>query len=524
MLEELIETAREYERAGAWDNALASYERALSNLSCDSSPALAADVLRWIGTVRRERGEMELAWEIYDVSLTIAELNGLPQQSASALNCMAIVKHRQGSVDEAESLYDRALAQAIALGNQRLAAMLDQNLGALQSLRGDLRGALASYESALHRSALLEDDATALRALNNMGMAHLRLGNLEAAEESLAGAISLAEATRDRLMTGTLELNRAGLHLQGKRHDHARACCDRAIELFGQLKSKQWTAEAYKFSGVLHREVGEPEQADACFALALGLAEVAQNQLLQAEAQLEWAVVHLEAGRSQQGISYLNQALDLFTRMHAEREVLDIRERLEKVESLYLPAVQRWSTTLMERTGAEGVQHAWRVADSSCLLAEALGLRGWDLTVVRVGSLIHDVGYTALSGGSATESRIRLQAHPLRSVHTIAGDAIARRLNFSAEIRAIVRHHHERWDGGGFPDGLAAEEIPLAARVVGVASAFDHLAHPDGRQRALTPLDVIATLREEAAHAFDPEVVEALADLFGETRSRASAA
>ena len=132
MLDELIETAKEFEHAGAWDDALACYEQGLRSLSRESSPATAADLLRWIGTVRRERGELEMARDVYDVSLAIAELNGLAHQTAAVLNCMGIVEHLRGHLEDAEALYTRALDQAISLDDQRLAAMLDQNLGALE--------------------------------------------------------------------------------------------------------------------------------------------------------------------------------------------------------------------------------------------------------------------------------------------------------------------------------------------------------------------------------------------------------
>ena len=143
----------------------------------------------------------------------------------------------------------------------------------------------------------------------------------------------------------------------------------------------------------------------------------------------------MQAGRNEQGISYLNRALRLFTEMRAQREIGDIRERLEAVEDLYLPAVHQWSAELMASAGQDNVAHASRVADFSCRLGEILGLEGWELTVLRVGALLHDIGYTALFG--CTEGRVQLapDAHPLLKVHAIAGDAIARRRALSAVRR-----------------------------------------------------------------------------------------
>lgn len=509
MLDELIASARDLERAGAWDQALARYEEALVRLPRDGTAARAAELLRWIGTVHRQRGELELAGEAYEVSLTVAELNALDYHHAAVLNCLGAVEYQRGDVDRAEALYARALDLAVSIEDHQLAACLDQNLGALHSLRGDLLRALGSYEAVLARSRGLADDHLATRALTNIGIVQMDIGNWEAAESAFEEAFRLAESAGEILMMGTLELSMAGVHLQQKRWEQARACCDRSLEVFGRLRSKYWTAEAFKFYGILHRETQAPDQAGACFALAIGLAEVAQNALLQAEAQMEWAIVHLEAGRDQEGIMYLNRALRLFGEMQARREVLDIQERLEKMESLYLPAVQKWSAELLGRTNPAHVSHASRVADLSCLLARELGLEGWDLTVVHVGALIHDIGYTTVPPMVAAVADRNSEGHALLRVHAVAGDVLAKRLDFPVEVRSIVRSHHERLNGSGYPDQLVGQFIPVATRIVSVADAFDHLVNPDPRQPRRSRAEAVATLRS-AEGAFDTNVLDAL--------------
>jgi putative nucleotidyltransferase with HDIG domain len=524
MLDALLESAKDLERAGAWDQALASYEQALMRLPRAGAPVRAADLLRWIGTVHRQRGELELAGEAYEASLVIAELNGLDYQRAAVLNCMGAVEHQRGNSAEAEELYAHALELAVRLDDQVLAACLDQNLGALHSLRGDLTRALDSYESVLERSRALSDGHVATHALRNIGIVHMQMGDWEASESSFESAFRMAESTGEILMTGILELSMAELHLQQQRFEEARECCARSLEVFGRLRSKYWTAEALKFYGVLHREMGRSAQADACFAMAIGLAEVAQNVLLQAEAQMEWAVVHLKAGRDQDGIMYLNRALRLFGEMQARREVLDIQERLQKMEDLYLPAVQKWSAGMLGRAHPELASHALRVADLSCLLAGELGLEGWDLMIVRVGALIHDIGYTAVPSSATALPDIATEAHPLLKVHTIAGDVIAKRLDFPVEVRSIVRSHHERADGGGFPDRLTGEAIPLATRIVAVADALDRLVHPRSRKAALSYADALDSLRGDAGAGFDPDLLQALHRVVGEENASINAA
>jgi HD-GYP domain-containing protein (c-di-GMP phosphodiesterase class II) len=99
--------------------------------------------------------------------------------------------------------------------------------------------------------------------------------------------------------------------------------------------------------------------------------------------------------------------------------------------------------------------------------------------------------------------------------HTIIGERILRTVPGLVDIAIAVRHEHERWDGAGYPDGLAAEEIPLASRVVLVCDAF-HAMTSDRPYRAALPNDVaLRELRENAGTQFDPAVVHALLEEMG---------
>lgn len=506
--EEMIQSAKERERAGEWDKALSWYERAFRCLPRGADAVQAAELLRWIGTVRRERGDLELASEAYEASLAIAECSGLDAQVAAALNCLGIVEHLRGQVEPAEAFYRRGRALAVHLGDQALVTMIDQNLGALLNLRGDLDGALQSYGSALERSLDRGEISTALRTLNNMGLAHVDLENWADAELCFREAWQLAETVGDTLMTGMLELNRAELHLQQKQFPEAQQCCERSLAIFHRLRSKTWIAEAFKKHGILCRETGRGDQADAFFAMSLGLAEATENRLLQAEAQMEWALVHLAEDRKREGIIYLNRALRLFSSMQAQREVLDIRRRLERMEDLYLPAVMAWSAELLESKSRRRAQHARRVAELSAELAEALELGRWEVTVVRVGAWTHDIGHALLPFGPATDPEGSIGALSANKLHTIAGDALMSRFEFPPEVRAIVRGHHERFDGGGYPDAIAADAIPLAAQIVSVADTYDTLTHWNDLRPALSPEEALRHMEADCPGRFNPSLLQ----------------
>lgn len=526
MLTELIEQAKQSERAGEWDDALTRYETAFTHLAPREEPALAADLLRWIGTVHLQRSDLQRAMEIYEASLAIAEWGALQAEEARARNCMGAVEQVRGNTDTAHALYDQARTLAVKLEDHRLAAMVDLNLGALASIRGELNAALASYSSALAHYRHLGDQLNVARLLNNIGMVHVDQNLFGTAETDFAEASIGAEATGDPVLLGTIELNRAELYLRTQKYEQARESCGRALDIFTRLRARTAIAEAYKLHGILYRDTGKPHEAGSHFAMALGLAEIGHDRLLQAETRLEWGLLHLEVGERREGILHMNGALRLFGELKASREVGAIQRKVERMEGLYLPAVQDWTAHALAALGEHESGHAGRVAELGCALGAAAGLEGWELTMLRVGALVHDIGKTLVPARTGGPERLGSPARPheLEKVHVIAGHALIRQLEFPAEVQAIVRHHHERVSGDGYPDRLAGAGIPLAARIVAVASRFDALTSARDGARALSTHEALDAMQREAGTTFDPYVLHLLRGVVGAERVVARAA
>jgi putative nucleotidyltransferase with HDIG domain len=514
MLQTLIESGREAQRTGAWDEALAHFETALAMIPAEGDHETKADILRRMGVVHAERGGLEEAQSRFEASLEAAEEAGLKEQASAALICLANVELLRGELEGAADLFLKAREGAEDLGHDRLVAQIDQNLGTIANIQGNVAIALLSYRSALERYRRLGDDFTATRALNNMGMAHVDLMEWEAAETCFAEAAESATRTGDTLMVGRVELNRAELHLKRRRFEAAKESVERSLQVFQRLRTKPSIAEAYKFFGMLYRETGKPEQADTHFALSLGMAEACQNRLLQAETQLEWAMLHLEEERKQEGILYLNRSLNLFQGMKASREVLDIERRLERLKDLYLPAVKGWGAQVTEEKDPYQVGHSQRVADYATKLAREMGMDGWDLTYVRIGAFIHDLGNMAVPAEILTKAdTLNDDERELMKVHTIMGESMARQLDFPDEVRPIVRSHHEKWGGGGYPDRLVGEEIPLGARVVSIVDVFDALTSPRSFRPGYSREEALQIMQRDAEQNFDPNVFGTFVDM-----------
>jgi two-component system cell cycle response regulator len=154
--------------------------------------------------------------------------------------------------------------------------------------------------------------------------------------------------------------------------------------------------------------------------------------------------------------------------------------------------------------------HLHNVAGRAQRIAEELGLDPEE--VVRIGhaAQLHDIGKLAIpeailhKPGSLTEQEWRFMRQ-----HTIIGERIAAACIALAPVAALIRSSHERYDGGGYPDGLTGEDIPMGARVVFVCGAFDAMTSERTYSAARSPADAIAELRRCAGSQFDPRVVEA---------------
>jgi putative two-component system response regulator len=157
--------------------------------------------------------------------------------------------------------------------------------------------------------------------------------------------------------------------------------------------------------------------------------------------------------------------------------------------------------------------HLQRLANYAVAIGQRLALSDDEMTALRYGALLHDVGKVGVDeliirkGGPLTTAEYRVMQQ-----HTLIGERIVQPLRMSTAVGPIVRYHHERWDGRGYPDGLARESIPLCARIVAVADAFDAMTTLRPYNRVLSDEEAAERLRAGAGVYWDPSVVAAFLD------------
>jgi ribonuclease P protein subunit RPR2 len=227
-----------------------------------------------------------------------------------------------------------------------------------------------------------------------------------------------------------------------------------------------------------------------------------------------------------QEIERLRSALTLREREASEKErqleryAADLREtfkqersRAQELQRSYTATVSALSNAVEARDAYTG-KHAERVAAYGMEIARAVGLPFGDMPELEFGFLLHDIGKVAIADAIlykpealTGEERALMEQHPL------IGAEIVGRVGFLSGAVEVVRSHHERWDGDGYPDGIAGEDIPLAARVFAVADVLDALT----TDRPYRPASTFEVAREmitaESGRQFDPRVIEAFNSL-----------
>ncbi len=200
-----------------------------------------------------------------------------------------------------------------------------------------------------------------------------------------------------------------------------------------------------------------------------------------------------------------------------ERYAADLRETFKQERAAsaelhrsYVATVRALANAVEARDAYTG-KHAERVAAYGVELARAVGLQLTDAPEIEFGFLLHDVGKVAVPDailfkpGRLTEDEFRLIAR-----HPEIGTEILRDVDFLGEAKLVVRHHHERWDGAGYPDGLAGEDIPLGARIIHVADALDSMLTTRIYRAARPGDEALEELRRRAGTQFCPRCVTAL--------------
>ncbi len=200
--------------------------------------------------------------------------------------------------------------------------------------------------------------------------------------------------------------------------------------------------------------------------------------------------------------------------------ILTIQGMLRKIDRLHLPLASHRDVEriLVRQVGKEidralpwQTGHGRRTATISILIGQAVGLNSVELHDLTLAALLHDIGLLKLpphlmsrSDYLKPESYVAIQNHPR------LGALLLEPFFFLQEASVLVAHHHERWDGSGYPYGIRGQFVPLGARILSIADAFDAIRIPEVSSRVVRNTIALRIIQVAAGTQFDPELVTVL--------------
>ena len=209
-------------------------------------------------------------------------------------------------------------------------------------------------------------------------------------------------------------------------------------------------------------------------------------------------------------------------RLHLAR-LENEKKHVEDVSSLHLRTIEALALAI-EAKDSTTHDHLARVQVYAYELGRELGLDGQEMEALQAASILHDIGKLAVPEHIISKpGKLTPEEFEKMKIHPVVGAEILERVQFPYPVVPIVRAHHEKWDGTGYPSGLRGEDIPIGARILAAVDCLDALATDRQYRRALPLPEAMKVVEKEAGKAFDPRVVQVLSRRYVELEKMAKA-
>ena len=195
---------------------------------------------------------------------------------------------------------------------------------------------------------------------------------------------------------------------------------------------------------------------------------------------------------------------ELLARVKTSAQVKQLHDQLEDTENILFALAN-----VVEVKDHFTDHHLKRMAHFSESLARLVGLSEIEQRHMRFGGILHDIGKVGISDTILRKpGKLTPEEYEIIKEHTVLGEQIVQPMRFGAQVGPMVRGHHERWDGGGYPDGLSGEQIPLGARIISVCDTFDAMTSDRPYRKALPDQVAKEELQNNTGSQFDPELAK----------------
>jgi diguanylate cyclase (GGDEF)-like protein len=431
----------------------------------EEGSATEANCLINTGNVYQEMLQFEGASTKYKLALVIAHRAKLRQIEVIALTNLADTRALQGSQREAIHFYEEALLTSREMGFRAMEIAALGGLARAHINQGHPAQACRAIDLALELSRAAGEHGREISLLIDLGEARALLGDPTSALARFQQAAALAE-------------------VHGSKRQ-LRECQERLstfLESAGQVAA---AFNHYKTAHRLEREMFTEEGER-------------QLQRFSAHFELERERADGEALRKRsEDIRDLNENLE-------ER----VRERTRELEEAQVETATCLALAAEYRDDSTG-QHTFRVGHLSALLATAIELPTKQVELIRIAARLHDVGKIGIADRVLLKpEKLDADEYEAMKAHTTIGAEILSggQSPVLHMAQQIALSHHERWDGSGYPQGLASETIPIVGRIVAVADVYDALTSARPYKQAWTPEEALVEIERQSGAMFDPSI------------------
>jgi HD-GYP domain-containing protein (c-di-GMP phosphodiesterase class II) len=473
------------------------------------------------------RGLLVAARDRFRQCLAYAEQTGDPAQMITALNALTKVASARGDLDAALGYLHRALpltGRPDVGREEKLRVLL--NLMMVLTEMGRLEEAL-QYAGRCEELAIDQSDALRLVYWVNRSVLDWRRLEWASMREAADRAVRLSQEAGDVSSEVVARANRGIAYLELGDYHLAEQDLMAGLQLASQ----------HGLAGVayIQAEVGRLRYLQGDYQAALAAGREALGALLTDVAVLDkeevarvsrlFGTIFSMLGQRNLALKYLNRSAAYFSQLGLRAEWERATEAIGRVlagpvrpaRSQLLNEVQQLDllTAILDLTDdLESVDpylrgHSERVASLATLLGEALGLSPESLTTLSYAARLHDVGMIAVDAELIHRDGPLTDAEKQRvAQHSAIGEEMLKPYGLPVAGLQAIRHHHEHWDGGGYPDGLRGEAIPVLARIIAVADVYDALTSDRSYRGALDHAAAVDELRQMAGRVLDPVFVE----------------
>jgi putative nucleotidyltransferase with HDIG domain len=211
-------------------------------------------------------------------------------------------------------------------------------------------------------------------------------------------------------------------------------------------------------------------------------------------------------GKNKDTLRALSNSHQLYERLRAQHNLADLKKRIARLESRFYDLVTKWAHGI-ESKDAYTLGHCERVADYACALARDTGFDDITMFWFRIGALLHDVGKIVVPSEILNKpGRFTPEERSIMERHAAAGSELLLDIDFPWNVLPMVRGHHERWDGTGYPDRLAGTQIDISARITCIADVFDALTTDRPYRPGYSRDEALQMMRADVGKMFDPEL------------------